>query len=229
MMTTLNVKDMNKQYLSLPTLPEQESIGQLFRTLDDLISAYKKNLEHYQNLKTSMLSKMFPKEGQKQPEIRLDGFDGDWEERELGEITQITMGQSPNSENYASNPNDNILVQGNADIKNGRVYPRVWTTQVTKTAKVNDIIFSVRAPVGDIAITDYDVVIGRGVASIKGSKFIFYSLKQLKLRGYWNKLSTGSTFDSINSNDLKSTKIPLPSLPEQEAIGAFFTLSLIHI
>lgn len=63
----------------------------------------------------------------------------DWEQRKLGEVVNITMGQSPNSENYAENPNDNILVQGNADLKNGRVFPRVWTTQITKTAEKGEM------------------------------------------------------------------------------------------
>lgn len=45
------------------------------------------------------------------------------------------MGQSPNSENYTENPDDYILVQGNSDMKNNKVIPRIWTTQVTKKAE----------------------------------------------------------------------------------------------
>ena len=56
-----------------------------------------------------------------QPEIRFPGFTDDWEERKLGDEVRIVMGQSPNSENYTDDPNDYILVQGNADMKNGRV------------------------------------------------------------------------------------------------------------
>lgn len=132
------------------------------------------------------------------------------------------MGQSPNSDNYTDNPNDHILVQGNADMKNGRVVPRVWTTQVTKQAEKGDLILSVRAPVGDIGKTTYDVVLGRGVAAIKGNEFIFQSLGRMKQMGYWNKLSTGSTFESINSNDIKDAYIIIPSDEEQDKIGVFF-------
>lgn len=60
------------------------------------------------------------------PMIRFRGFTDDWEERKLGDEVRIVMGQSPNSENYTDNPNDYILVQGNADMKNGHVSPRVW-------------------------------------------------------------------------------------------------------
>ena len=155
-------------------------------------------------------------------ELRFKGFTDEWEQRKLGNVAKITMGQSPNSENYTENPSDYILVQGNADMKDGRVVPRVWTTQVTKTADKGDLILSVRAPVGDIGKTDYDVVLGRGVAAIKGNEFLFQSLGRMKQNGYWTKLSTGSTFESINSNDIKEAQILLPSLEEQQKIGTFF-------
>ncbi|HEQ0361778.1 TPA: restriction endonuclease subunit S [Streptococcus pyogenes] len=158
----------------------------------------------------------------KQPQYRFDGFKGEWEEKELGDIVQITMGQSPSSQNYTTNPSDYILVQGNADIKNGYVFPRVWTTQITKQADKGDIILSVRAPVGDVGKTNYHVIIGRGVAAIKGNEFIFQILKYLKEIGYWKRISTGSTFDNISSSDIKYAKIQIPSLPEQEAIGELF-------
>ena len=132
------------------------------------------------------------------------------------------MGQSPDSKNYTNNSSDHILVQGNADIKNGFVYPRVWTTQITKQSHSGDLIMSVRAPVGDIAKTEYDVVLGRGVCAIKGNEFIFQLLTKMKENDYWESLSTGSTFDSINSNDIKNAEIFIPSLEEQTQIGNFF-------
>ena len=158
----------------------------------------------------------------KVPELRFKGFTDDWEERKLGDEVRIVMGQSPNSENYTDDPNDYILVQGNADMKNGRVLPRVWTTQVTKQAEKDDLILSVRAPVGDIGKTAYDVVIGRGVAAIKGNEFIFQNLGKMKSDGYWTRYSTGSTFESINSTDIKEAIISVPAIEEQDKIGSFF-------
>lgn len=215
--------DVEKFIISFPSLEEQSAIGSLFRTLDDLLASYKDNLVNYQSLKATMLSKMFPKTGQTVPEIRLDGFDGEWENKILSEVTNITMGQSPKSENYTDNPNDYILVQGNADIKDKQVVPRLWTTEVTKMAEIGDIILTVRAPVGDIGKTDFNVVIGRGVAAIKGNDFIFYTLEKMKMTGFWNRFSTGSTFESISSNDIKEAIIQLPTLEEQQAIGAYFS------
>ena len=139
----------------------------------------------------------------------------------MEEAAIITMGQSPNGSNYTDNTSDHILVQGNADLKNGRVFPRVYTTQVTKIADVGDIILSVRAPVGDAGKTDYNVVLGRGVAGIKANEFVFQNLLKMKEFGFWTKISTGSTFESINSNDLKNAEIYIASLDEQTQIGTF--------
>ncbi len=214
---------MEERKVSLPNFAEQSAIGSLFRTIDDLITSYRDNLANYQSFKATMLSKMFPKAGQTIPEIRLDDFEGAWENKLLSEVTSITMGQSPKSENYTDNPNDYILVQGNADIKDKRVVPRLWTTEVTKFAEIGDIILTVRAPVGDIGKTDYSVVIGRGVAAIKGDDFIFYTLEKMKMTGFWNKYSTGSTFESISSNDIKEAIIQVPTFEEQQAIGAYFS------
>ena len=220
----INSKDLSRISITIPEhFEEQTAIGTLFRTLDDLLTSYKDNLANYQSLKTTMLSKMFPKAGQRVPEIRLDGFEEDWENKILSEVTNITMGQSPKSENYTDNPNDYILVQGNADIKDKQVVPRLWTTEVTKMAEIGDIILTVRAPVGDIGKTDYNVVIGRGVAAIKGNDFIFYTLEKMKKTGFWNRFSTGSTFESISSNNIKEAIIQIPTLKEQQAIGAYFS------
>ncbi|WP_125706720.1 restriction endonuclease subunit S [Lacticaseibacillus daqingensis] len=148
----------------------------------------------------------------------------EWEQRKLGDIAVITFGQSPDGKNYTDNPNDHILVQGNADIKDGHVVPRVWTKQVTKSALPGDLIFSVRAPVGDVGMTDFPVVLGRGVAGFKANQFVFFLLEKLKLEGYWTRYSSGSTFESVNSKDVKTAPVLSPSTIEQEQIGAFIAV-----
>ncbi|MBC3805399.1 restriction endonuclease subunit S [Acetobacterium fimetarium] len=206
----------------IPSVHEQERITAFFKQLDHLITLHQRQITHLQTRKKGLLQKMFPKDGELFPELRFPGFTDAWEMRKLGEVVQITMGQSPNSENYTHNPDDHILVQGNADMRNGQVFPRVWTTQVTKKAEKGDLILSVRAPVGDIGKTDYDVVLGRGVAALKGNEFIYQSLGKMKQNGYWNKLSTGSTFEAINSNDIRDALFMMPKIEEQFQIGAFF-------
>lgn len=159
------------------------------------------------------------KEKRRVPKLRFPGFTEDWEQYKLSDITEVIMGQSPSSKNYTDNPNDDILVQGNADLKDGKVVPRLWTKEITKTIDKGGIILTVRAPVGDVAKTDYKVVLGRGVAGIKGNDYIYQFLQKLQYNRYWVSLSSGSTFESINSNDIKDLIIDIPSIEEQTKIS----------
>ena len=203
---------------------EQEKIGELFTNLDNLITLHQRKCDNLINVKKSLLEKMFPKNSSNIPEIRFKGFTDVWEQRKLEDITQIVMGQSPDSINYTDNSDDTVLIQGNADLNNGIVVPRIWSSQITKKSYPNDIIFTVRAPVGEIARNPYFATIGRGVASFKGNDFLYQSLIQKKENNYWNNISAGSTFDSINSDQLKNVIIYLPKNNlEQEKIGELFT------
>jgi type I restriction enzyme S subunit len=215
--------EMKKFEVTLPNFEEQTKIGTFFKHLDDTIALHQRKLTLLEQLKQTYLQKLFPQSEKNIPALRFAGFSEHWEQRKLGDTVQITMGQSPNGENYTDNPRDHILVQGNADMKNGRVCPRVWTTQVTKKADPEDIILSVRAPVGDVGRTDYAVVLGRGVAGIKGNAFIFQTLSRMKEQGFWTRYSSGSTFESINSADLKDAFIQICHIEEQTKIGDFFT------
>ena len=81
-----------------------------------------------------------------------------------------------------------------------------------------DVLLTVIAPVGEVAKNKYEAVIGRGMAALRGNDFLYYNLEKLKMVGYWEHLSTGSTFESISSNDIRDTKIKIPSCKEQEKV-----------
>ena len=135
------------------------------------------------------------------------------------------MGQSPDGTTYSELPLGYILVQGNADLNNGWVCPRTWTTQKTKTAEEGDLILSVRAPAGAVGKTSYNVVIGRGVAGIKGNEFIYQSLIKMDLGGYWRTIAAGSTFESINSDAVNNAKLMVPQdIEEQNIVGGYLYL-----
>ena len=158
----------------------------------------------------------------KVPKIRFKGFHDDREQRKLGDVVQITMGQSPDGSTYSDEPSDYILVQGNADLQNGWVCPRIWTTQITKKADAGDLIMSVRAPAGAMGKTAYNAVIGRGVAAIKGNEFIYQLLVKMDTDGFWKTLSCGSTFESLNSDNIKNAEVKIPTTAEQIKIGGYF-------
>lgn len=138
----------------------------------------------------------------------------------LGDVCEIIMGQSPNSQNYN---NENIglpLIQGNADIYRNHLSPHMFTSIITKTCEINDIIMSVRAPVGAVVIADIKACIGRGVCAIRAfenQKYIYQYL--LYFENKWRNISQGSTFESVNSNQIYNLSIPLPSLEIQQKIA----------
>ncbi|EPC59771.1 type IC specificity subunit protein [Lacticaseibacillus paracasei subsp. paracasei Lpp14] len=215
----LGLKAIRNTNIYTPTIDEQAKIGVLFQNLDMTITLHQRKLAKLKELKKGYLQKLFPQNSEKVPEFRFKGYSDALEKRKLGEVATITMGQSPDSKNYTLNPQDHILVQGNADIKNGWVEPRVWTTQITKIAKKGSVLLSVRAPVGEVSKTAFDVVLGRGVASVGQTDFLYQYLITLKINGFWLRYSTGSTFDSINSADIKDAIIFLPEKNEQSRIA----------
>ena len=149
----------------------------------------------------------------------------EWEIVKLGDdkIVNLIMGQSPSSSTYNVSGIGLPFLQGNADF--GEIYPnpKVFCSEPIKIAEKNDILLSVRAPVGDVNINPFKSCIGRGLSAIKPNyknvnhMFLFYCLKFLnKLFKY---LSSGSTFKAIRKSDIENFKLPLPPLPEQKKIA----------
>ena len=145
----------------------------------------------------------------------------EWKEYKLGDIALINMGQSPNSTTYSNIKIGLPFFQGNRTF--GRLYPSIDTycTSPIKTAELNDILFSVRAPVGDINYSPEKVCIGRGLCSIRmksgNQVFLFYLLHYLK-NEIINKES-GTVFGSVNKAILENLIVKIPELPTQKAIA----------
>ena len=206
-----------------PSFDEQKHIATALTKLDNTIQLHEDHLQFLHSFKSFLLQKMFF-DNDIPPLLRFKKFTEKWNQCRLNDHTIVTMGQSPNSKNYTNNQTGKILVQGNADLYKNKVLKRVFTTEVTKTAVKNDILISVRAPVGDIARNQYEsVVIGRGIASIKGNDFLYYQLEKMKNNGFWNKYIAGSTFESITGKDLKNTKIYTTNSDEERKIGNIFS------
>ena len=122
------------------------------------------------------------------------------------------------------NSEDTVLIQGNADLKNGKVVPRIYTSEITKTCEENDIILTVRAPVGMVAKSNINACIGRGVRAIKADDFLYYYLEFYNTTSKWDKLSQGRTFESVNSNDIKSIIVPEPYVKEKKKVSQFLNI-----
>lgn len=145
----------------------------------------------------------------------------------LGEVADIIAGQSPKSENYTFDNKFTPFLQGNKTF--GDVYPsiEIYTKRVTKLAKKDDILISVRAPVGDLNIANQNICMGRGLAAIRAKKcdfkYLYYFLKQnnANLIFYGN----GTTYDSISIDILKNIKFKIhKSLKTQKQIASILSV-----
>lgn len=157
-----------------------------------------------------------------QPKLRFPEFREEWEETILSNIAKIQMGQSPDSNSYNNNNLGFGLIQGNADLIDRKVQLRQHTSKPTKLTNINDIIFTVRAPVGYVALCEDIYCIGRGVASITANYSIGFLFQYfIKVEERWNTLAQGSTFTAINSKELNNFKLNIPTLQEQTKIADF--------
>lgn len=154
-----------------------------------------------------------------------------WEVAQLtdSDVSEIIMGQSPPSDSYNTEGKGLPFYQGKTDF--GNCYPTTtkWCSAPIKIAKANDILMSVRAPVGDVNICAEDSCIGRGITAIRSGdkiyyEYLFYYL--LKQKPYIEMLGTGAIFKSINKTILGEMTIYLPPFSEQKTIAK--TLSTIQ-
>jgi type I restriction enzyme S subunit len=204
---TLGQNEFASLAIKLPSVGEQQKIAQILSTWDKAIEKLAALIAAKQKRKKAMMQQLLT--GKKQ----FDGFYGTWKETALSHIANVTMGSSPKSEAYNENSAGLPLIQGNADIKNRFSAPRIHTTEVTKECKPEDILMSVRAPVGAIAKSIHHACIGRGICSISArngvdQQFLYHWF--LAFEPKWASLSQGSTFESVNSADIKSLAIYMP-------------------
>ena len=222
-------KNILETPISLPSQEEQSAIGTLFRTLDDLIASYKDNLANYQSFKATMLSKMFPKAGQTVPEIRLDGFEGEWENKRADEIFK-----SVSEKNRALLPVlsasqiDGMVLRDEIgiDIKYDEA-----TLNNYKLVKPGQFVIHLRSFQGGFALSKLE-----GITS-PAYTIIDFIDKANNLPDFWNSILTSRDFikrletvtygirdgKSISFKDFSSLKFVFPEFKEQQAIGSYFS------
>ncbi|MDR3131318.1 MAG: restriction endonuclease subunit S [Treponema sp.] len=146
-----------------------------------------------------------------------------WPMARLGDVCEVIAGQSPDSKYYNENGIGTPFYQGKTEFTERYIgSPVIWTTQETKTAEKDDILISVRAPVGPVNIAAARMCIGRGLAVIRPSSQILlpYLFEVLKSQERNIKGNGGAVFDSISKKDIERITIPLPPLEIQREIAA---------
>lgn len=141
----------------------------------------------------------------------------------LDSLAKIVSGQSPESSSYNSTGQGLPFFQGKADFQDMFPSVRTWcTSEKRKLAEPDDILISVRAPVGAVNICNQKSIIGRGLAAIRplpqiDGKFLYYYLKANERQ--IDALGTGSTFKAITQSTLKNIEVPLLPLDDQIRIA----------
>ena len=233
----LNSDIIRNHKMMIPSLPEQFAIGSLFRTLDDLLASYKDNLANYQSLKATMLSKMFPKAGQSVPEIRLDGFEGEWKLYELKSRTEIiTKGTTPKDKSWQGEVNYIKTESINRDTGS---LVRTASTSLEEhlgylkrsILKEGDVLFSIVGTLGVVGIVDKKDLpanTNQQIAIIRLKRddaiFMLNFLKSPRIKSFIKSDSTIGAQPSLSLWQIEKIKVSFPSsLEEQQAIGSYFS------
>jgi type I restriction enzyme M protein len=152
--------------------------------------------------------------------------------KKLGDVCTVIAGQSPEGRFYNDQGNGMPFYQGKKEYGDRYLKdPTVWTTEITKIAFPEDILISVRAPVGALNITPQEVCIGRGLAAIRPKSEVLRDYVYLHLQHIQDSIvgNEGAVFNSLNKGQIEAIEIPVPSLQSQEKIIKDLNTSLDEI
>ncbi len=192
----ISKSEVMRMVINLPDTSEQEKIATLLNAIDERIATQNKIIEDLKKLKSAISWRIF----ENATLIKL------------GELCEVIMGQSPSSSSYNIAGYGIPLIQGNLDIEEGMTISRIYTSEPTKISLCGDLILTVRAPVGIVAKNKMEVCIGRGVCALRNKTSIptSYIYHALDYYGYkWSQIEQGSTFSSVNGDDIRSFAIPI--------------------
>ena len=232
----ISSKEIDSFEFCIPdSIDEQSAIGSLFRTLDDLLSNYKENLANYQSLKATMLSKMFPKAGQIVPEIRLDGFEDEWEKGTIGEFGSFYYGKSAPKWSVTDEATTPCVRYGELYTKFSTKIDKIYSytsipKENLKLSSGNEVLVP-RVGENPLDFVNCSWLSLKGVAigemisvynTPNNPLFIAYYFNA-KMKKEFAKRVEGGSVAKLYYTYLENISISVPSIPEQQAIGAYFS------
>lgn len=228
MVNLVPMSEVKEWDIIVPSLEEQSAIGSLFRTLDDLLASYKDNLANYQSLKATMLSKMFPKAGQTVPEIRLDGFEGEWKKDTLEPyLTESRI----SGDTGLTAKKITVKLWGKGVIEKEEKYAGSSNTQYF-VRKAGQFIYSKldfqNQAFGIIPneLDGYQSTLDLPTFDIQNidPKFLLEYVMRREFYEYQGLIANGSRkAKRIHPEDFLVMPVRIPSLEEQQAIGSYFS------
>ena len=232
----LDEKFFLEESTSVPGIEEQREIGALLSNLDNLIALHQRKCDETKQLKKFMLQKMFPKNGEKNPKIRFEGFTDDWEQRKFSELVTIERGGSPRPIDRFITKEENGLnwikigdapEQGNYITKTEE---KIKPEGLSKTREVHpgDLILSNSMSFGRPYILAIDGCIHDGWLAIRDTekrfdlKFLCTLLGTDNMLSQYKAMAAGSTVNNLNKELVGATTVSYPVMDEQVKLGEFF-------
>ena len=213
---TLNRNDVHDTLIHIPSHDEQKKISMCLDNLDHLITLHQRKLEKLKEYKKGMLQKMFPKNGEKVPEVRFPGFDGEWKERKVSELCSISTGKS--------NTQDKV--------EDGK-YPFYVRSPIiersTKYLYDEEAVITVGDGVGTGKVFHY--VNGKydlhqrcyrmyGFSDELNAHYFYHTFSKLFYKRVMS-MTAKTSVDSVRLEMISDMKIPVPDIEEQRKIGSF--------
>lgn len=238
MMHDLVTEDFLNEIFLVPSLNEQKKIGTYLKSIDHLITLHQRKCDELKKVKKFMLQKMFPKKGEKNPEIRFDGFTNDWEQRKLPEFVSFFNGLTYTPDDVRKT---GTLVLRSSNVKNGEIIDadNVYVSEKVATSEnvqVGDIIVVVRngsrALIGkhaQIKAFMPNTVIGAFMSGIRSEHPSFVNAL-LDTSAFECEIAKnmGATINQITGYMFSKMEFTIPSEEEQKKIGDYFR-NLDHI
>ena len=218
-------------YISLPPLQEQQRIAEALSDVDGMISSLEKLIAKYKSIKTACLQRMFPQNGETVPRMRLPGFTGAWEQRKLGELGTITTGNTPSTSIPDYYSDDGIVWVTPTDICENITFESARKLsdlgqQVGRVVPKNTILVTCIASIGKNTMLGNTGSFNQQINGLTPNENKYDPYFLLTESALWSAKMKGSaaagTMQIVNRTEFSELKTWLPSLIEQQAIGAFF-------
>lgn len=232
----LSLKKFKNMIGSFPSYEEQQKIGEYFSKLDNLITLHQRKCEQTKELKKFMLQKMFPKKGEKNPEIRFPGFTDDWEQRKLGEMGSTYTGLSGKTKEDFGHGDAKFITYMNVfsnPIANLEMTDLIEVDQKQNKVKKGDVFFTTSSetpeevgmscvmPVNADNIYLNSFCFGYRPEVELDSNYLAYVLRADSFRKEMRILAQGISRYNISKAKVMEVEISVPSLKEQKLVGSY--------
>ena len=229
----LDPKHFLRQKIRIATLEEQKNIGDFLAEIDNLITLHQRKYDALKLMKKTLLSRMFPKNGEDVPEIRFKGFTDAWEQRKLGEVSQIVGGGTPSTgipEYWDGDIDWYSPVEIGEEIFVSCSQRKITQLGLEKSSAkilpVGTVLFTSRAGIGNTAILEKEGCTNQGFQSIvpkdnELDSYFIFSCSHL-LKKYGETKGAGSTFVEISGKQMSLMPLNIPEIKEQKSVGNFF-------